>query len=87
MLPDDGETADADKAKKLAFRLIPQFGTEITADTLFDLTCVVSSYRKPETLGRVEFGKERRPPHSAQTSRATPQWESQSGRFGVISTV
>ena len=49
--PDDGETCSAEKAKKLAFRLIPQFGAEITSDMLFDLTCIVSSYRKPEFPG------------------------------------
>ena len=49
--PEDGKTISAEKAKKLAFRLIPEFGTEITSDTLFDLTCVVSSYRKPDFQG------------------------------------
>ena len=46
--PEDGKTISAEKAKKLAFRLIPEFGTEITSGVLFDLTCVVSSYRKPD---------------------------------------
>lgn len=53
VLPDgnDPETISPEKARKLAFRLIPEFGTEITADTLFNLTCVVASYRKPDYLG------------------------------------
>ena len=53
VLPDgnDKEIISPDKARKLAFRLIPEFGTEITADTLFRLTCVVASYRKPDHLG------------------------------------
>ncbi len=49
--PEDGGTISAEKAKKLAFRLIPEFGAEITSDVLFDLTCVVSSYRKPDFQG------------------------------------
>ena len=49
--PEDGGAISAEKAKKLAFRLIPEFGTEITSDVLFDLTCVVSSYRKPDFQG------------------------------------
>lgn len=53
VLPDenDPETISPEKAKKLAYRLIPEYGTEITADTLFSLTCVVGSYRKPDHLG------------------------------------
>ena len=49
--PEDGGAISAEKAKKLAFRLIPEFGTEITSDVLFELTCVVSSYRKPDFQG------------------------------------
>lgn len=48
---EDGGAVSAEKAKKLAFRLIPEFGTEITSDRLFELTCVVSSYRKPDFQG------------------------------------
>ena len=49
--PEDGEAVSAEKAKKLAFRLIPEFGAGITSDRLFELTCVVSSYRKPNFQG------------------------------------
>lgn len=49
--PEDGKTISAGKAKKLAFRLIPEFKAGITSDRLFELTCVVSSYRKPAYQG------------------------------------
>ena len=53
VLPDenDPQTISPDKARKLAYRLIPEYGTEITSDMLFSLTCVVASYRKPDHLG------------------------------------
>lgn len=53
VLPDgnDAETISAEKAKKLAFSLLPQYNLGITADELFGLTCVVSGYRKPECVG------------------------------------
>ena len=53
VLPDgnDPETISAEKAKKLAFSLIPRYSLGITADELFGLECVVSSYRKPEHVG------------------------------------
>ena len=53
VLPDenDSHTISAEKAKKLAFSLLPQYSLGITADELFGLECVVSSYRKPEHLG------------------------------------
>ena len=49
--PEDGKTISAGKAKKLAFRLIPEFKAGITSDRLFELTCVVSSSRKPDFQG------------------------------------
>ncbi|MER1994448.1 MAG: hypothetical protein ABS897_10460 [Eubacteriales bacterium] len=53
VLPDgnDPETISAEKAKKLAFSLLPRYSLGITADELFGLECVVSSYRKPEYVG------------------------------------
>ena len=53
VLPDenDRETISAEKAKKLAFSLVPRYNIGITANDLFSLECVVSSYRKPEHLG------------------------------------
>jgi len=53
VLPDENgsETISAEKAKKLAFSLLPQYSLGITADELFGLECVVSSYRKPEHVG------------------------------------
>ena len=53
VLPDenDPETISAEKAKKLAFSLLPQYSLGITADELFSLECVVSGYRKPEHVG------------------------------------
>ena len=46
VLPDQGNGAiSAEKAKKLAYKLIPEYGTEITFDALVNLTCIVSSYR------------------------------------------
>lgn len=47
----DADAISAEKAKKLAYRLIPEYGTEITADDLFSLTCVVSRYCKPDYVG------------------------------------
>lgn len=47
MLPEE-EAIPADEVVKLAYQLIPQYGSEITAESLKSLTCVVSSYRKPE---------------------------------------
>lgn len=49
--PENGGGVSAEKAKKLAFRRIPEFGAGITSDKLFELTCVVSSYRKPDFQG------------------------------------
>lgn len=53
VLPDvnDPETISAEKAKKQAFSLLPRYNLGITADELFSLECVVSSYRKPEYVG------------------------------------
>lgn len=52
ILPDQGDGAlSAEKAQKLAYKLIPEYGTEITFDTLVNLTCVVSSYRKADSPG------------------------------------
>ena len=47
MLPDQ-DAISAEEAEKLAIQLIPQYGSEINAERLESLTCVVSSYRKPE---------------------------------------
>ena len=38
----------AEEAEKLAIQLIPQYRSEISAERLDSLTCVVSSYHKPE---------------------------------------
>ncbi len=52
VLPDQGNGAiSAEKAKKLAYKLIPEYGTEITFDALVNLTCIVSSYRKADDPG------------------------------------
>ncbi len=53
VLPDenDPETISAEKAKKLAFSLLPRYPLGITANELFSLECVVSGYRKPECAG------------------------------------
>jgi len=47
VLPDD-DAIPAEEAVELAYQLIPQYGSELTATKLEDLTCIVSSYRKPE---------------------------------------
>ena len=47
MLPDQ-DAISAEEAEKLAIQLIPQYGSEISAEKLESLTCVVSSYHKPE---------------------------------------
>ncbi len=47
MLPDQ-DAIPAEEAEKLAYLLIPQYGSEINAERLESLTCVVSSYRKLE---------------------------------------
>lgn len=47
MLPDP-DAIPVEEAEKLAYLLIPQYGSEINAERLESLTCVVSSYRKPE---------------------------------------
>ena len=47
MLPDQ-DAISAEEAEKLAIQLIPQYGSEINAERLESLTCVVSSYHKPE---------------------------------------
>lgn len=46
-LPDQN-AIPAEDAEKLAYLLIPQYGSEIDAKGLESLTCVVSGYRKPE---------------------------------------
>ena len=52
MLPDpdapDPDAISAEEAEKLAIQLIPQYGSEISAEKLESLTCVVSNYHKPE---------------------------------------
>ena len=47
MLPDQ-DAISAEEAENLAIQFIPQYGSEINAERLESLTCVVSSYRKPE---------------------------------------
>ncbi len=47
VLPDD-DAIPAQEAVKLAYQLVPQYGSELTAAKLDDLMCIVSSYRKPE---------------------------------------
>lgn len=47
MLPDP-DAISAEEAEKLAYQLIPQYGSAISDEKLESLTCVVSSYRKPE---------------------------------------
>ena len=47
MLPDQ-DAISAEEAEKLAIQLIPQYGSEINVERLESLTCVVSSYHKPE---------------------------------------
>ena len=47
MLPDQ-DAISAEEAEKLAIQLIPQYDSEISAEKLESLTCVVSSYHKPE---------------------------------------
>lgn len=47
MLPDE-DAIPAEEAEKLAIQFIPQYGSEINAEKLESLTCVVSSYHKPE---------------------------------------
>ena len=47
MLPDQ-DAIPAEEVKKLAYQLIPQYGSEINAERLESLICVVSSYHKPE---------------------------------------
>ena len=44
----DYDAISAEEAEKLAYQLIPQYGSEISAEKLEFLTCVVSSYYKPE---------------------------------------
>ena len=47
MLPDP-DAIPAEEAEKLAIQFIPQYGSEINTERLESLTCVVSSYRKPD---------------------------------------
>ncbi len=47
MMPDP-DAISAEDAEKLAMQLIPQYGSEISAEKLGSLTCIVSSYHKPE---------------------------------------
>lgn len=47
VLPDE-DAIPADEAVELAYKLIPQYGSELTSAKLDDLMCIVSSYRKPE---------------------------------------
>ena len=47
ILPDH-DAIPAEEAEKLAIQLIPQYRSEINAERLDSLTCVVSSYHKPE---------------------------------------
>ena len=47
MLPDP-DAIPAEEAEKLAYQLIPQYGSVIIAERLESLTCVVSSYHKLE---------------------------------------
>ena len=47
MLPDE-DAISAEEAEKLAYQLIPQYGSKINTERLESLTCVVSSYYKPE---------------------------------------
>ena len=47
MLPDP-DAIPAEEAEELAYQLIPRYRSEISAEKLESLTCVVSSYRKPE---------------------------------------
>ena len=47
VLPDD-DAIPAEEAVELAYQQVPQYGSELTAAKLDDLTCIVSSYRKPE---------------------------------------
>ena len=47
MLPDP-DAIPAEEAEKLAYQLIPRYGSEISAEKLESLTCVVSNYHKPE---------------------------------------
>ena len=47
MLPDQ-DAISVEEAEKLAIQLILQYDSEISAEKLESLTCVVSSYHKPE---------------------------------------
>ena len=50
MLPDQ-DAISAEAAEELAYQLIPRYGSEIRAEDLECLECIVSSYRRPENDG------------------------------------